>query len=239
MLSDTLPPDVIYDTTLKMPFMKKLYSLYTYYHSLDYVLPQDIVTVMDGTFNDLIQYQLASSSPVLPKFDGYTFKELFDIISQWNSLSFTNALIYRGTSERYLDNNKSDYYESGGVVRMIYGKPEHLTYWSYLPASALIFSGGSYKPILIVAKYDPTYCSPDNYFLLQGELSGLVDDRLYNYGAIRHLREMEIRCYKFPVANTKYVLKGKALIDLYNMLIPVYREYMTEEEVKKMKDGFT
>ena len=234
-----LPSDVTYDIMLKTPFMKKVYSLFYYYHSLNIMIPSDIYTVANDTFYDLIQKGLESGTPYLPKFDLYALKEIYDIISQWNSISLNGTLIYRGTSQDYLDKLETDYLTSGGIVRTLFAKNNEISYWSYFPASALLFSAMNYHPILLVAEYDRNICSPDDYFLIDGELTGIINDRIYNYGSILYLREMEIRCYKFPVSKIKYVIKGKDLIDMYKMLIPIYKEYMTDEEISHIQDGLT
>ncbi|CAJ31554.1 conserved hypothetical protein [Betalipothrixvirus acidiani] len=226
-----LPTDVVADVIMKLPLMKKVYYLLPYYHSIDYALPSDVVNLMNNTFHDLLLNDPSAS----PKFDGYVFKEIYDLVNEWNSISLQGALIYRGTSLDYVENNNYSFYTSGGIVHLVGGKDTYLTYWSYLPASALLFAIDSSKPVILVAKYDPKYCAPDDYFLVRSELSGIVNGKLYNYGAIKYLRELEVRCYKFPVSSTKYKIKGKDLLQLFDMVVPVYREVTSEERIKNMR----
>ncbi|CAJ31619.1 hypothetical protein AFV6_gp65 [Betalipothrixvirus pozzuoliense] len=226
-----LPTDVVADVIMKLPFMKKVYHLLPYYYSIDYLLPSDIVNLMNNTFHDLLLNDPSAS----PKFDGYVFKEIYDLVNEWNSISLQGALIYRGTSLDYVENNNYGFYTSNGIVHLVGGKDTYLTYWSYLSASALLFAIDAPRPVILVAKYDPKYCAPDDYFLVRSELSGIVNGKLYNYGAVKYLREMEVRCYKFPVANTKYKIKGKDLLELFDMVVPVYREVMNEERIKDMR----
>ncbi|CAL69589.1 conserved hypothetical protein [Betalipothrixvirus acidiani] len=228
-----LPNEVVVDVMNKMPFMKKVYASFYYYYSIEDVIPDDVLYAIDSVFHNI----LIQDFTLKPKFDGYKFREIYDIISQWNSTSLDNALIYRGTSLDYVENLDRDFYTSGGFFRVIHGDSKFLTFWSYFPASALIFASQASRPVLLVAKYDPKYCAPDNYFSILDEFTGIIDDKPYNHGAIKYLREMEVRCYKFPVANTKYMLKGKDLLDLFNMVVPVYRQYMDEEEVERIRKG--
>lgn len=227
-----LPIDVIVDSNSKMYFMQKVYSLFYYYYTIDDTLPFNIVNLMDDTFRYLIEKNLSSK----PKFDGYVFSEIYDVVRQWLYTSLDGSYIYRGTSANYTQMVEDGFFTSGGTVWLINGKRNHLTYWSYFPASALLFAISSPNPVLLVAKYDSKYCSPDDYFFIGFEMSGIVDGRLYNYGAIRYLREMEVRCYEFPVSYTKHVLKGNDLLDLFDLMVPVYRQYMSEEAVKKLRD---
>lgn len=226
-----LPTEVVIDIAKKLPFMKKVYSLFSYYYSIDYLLPSDIVYLMNDTFHDLLLENPSAS----PKFDGYVFKEIYDLVNEWNSISLQGALLYRGTSLDYVENNSYGFYTSGGIVHLVGDKDTYLTYWSYFPASALLFAVDAPRPVVLVAKYDPDHCAPDNYFLVRSELSAIVNGKLYNYGAIKYLREMEVRCYKFPVANTKFKIKGHDLLQLFDMLVQVYKQAFDEERINNMR----
>ena len=140
-------------------------------------------------------------------------------------------MIYRGTDYYYYKSNKYDYLISNGSVYTINGDPYHLTYWSYIPASSILFASEQKFPVLLVAEFDPHYCSPDVYFMMSDEVSAIINGKLYNYGAVRALRELEIRCYEFPKSKVKYVLRTKDISKLASMLAPVYMQYMSKDDV--------
>jgi hypothetical protein len=232
-----LPDEVKTDVLVKTPFMKKIYALRSVYHGLMLAIPEYVYSSTQSVFETLIRKGLTSGTPYTPRFDFEKIREVYEVISQWNSLKLNGSLIYRGTSNVHYSSISEDYLTSAGVVGVINGEAKNLTYFSYFPASALIFAGMNYDPIIIVAEYDPDYCSPDNYFLIDQEISGLVNDKIYNYGAVRFLREMEIRCYKYPKSKIKYVLHKDDLKKLFKMVIPVYKQYMDDKDIKNIEEG--
>ncbi|CAL69584.1 hypothetical protein AFV8_gp60 [Betalipothrixvirus puteoliense] len=232
-----LPTDVVADVIMKLPFMKKVYSLLPYYYSIDYLLPYDIVNLMNNTFHDLLLNDPSAS----PKFDGYVFKEIYDLVNEWNSISLQGALIYRGTSVDYVENNNYGFYTSNGIVHLVGGNGylfNLLVLSSRFCSFALLLDAP--KPVILVAKYDPKYCAPDDYFLVRSVIISVLSTvSFYNLLVRIQIFEREMRgCvrYKFPVSNTlSSKIKGRDLLELFDMVVPVYREVMNEERIKDMR----
>ena len=232
-----LPTEVMSDIRSKMSFMEQVYRDFYLYRYFTPAFSSSVGGFIEQfTFLGIAQY-LENGIPVEPKFDFEGSPELKSLLSKWHSLNFNGTLLYRGTSYRFVSTNDKPYYTSGGTVRVVNGDRNLLTYWSYNPASALYFSAGEIEPVMLVIPFNPIFCSPDIYFIPHTEISGLIDGRLYNYGGVQFFRETEVRCYSYPVGETKYVLHKSDLIELLKILKPVYDQYPDPSFYNSIKKG--
>jgi len=155
---------------------------------------------------------------------------LVDFFRLWNNYDLNGRLIYRATTISLID----DYVRSNAKVTFIGGDEYLLSFWSVSPYTAHYFVQRYVKRFYIdprdihvlVMQYDSNLCSKDWYDNFTPEYSVYSNGKLYNFGYIRYLRELEVRCYGVRTSSVKYALTYDEFSEVFKYLPKdfVYRE---------------
>jgi hypothetical protein len=67
-------------------------------------------------------------------------------------------------------------------------------------------------------EYNDSLCAKDWYDNFAPEYSVYSNGKLYNFGYIRYLRELEVRCYAVRTSSVKYVLTYDEFNEVFKYL---------------------
>ena len=148
---------------------------------------------------------------------------LADFLRMWNSFDLKGMYIYRATTFDYI----SDYVMSSTPFMIVDSEHKNenrfLSYWSVSPYTANYFVRRyiEYNRLdvnkirVLVAPYDDAICSKDWYDNFSSEYTVIINGKPYNFGEMQYLRELEVRCFKYPSSKLIYVLT----VDDFNELM--------------------
>jgi len=214
--------EIISDVSLKLNLLSKwkyVYPLTEYYDSFlescyggklrSFIyLVGTRLSVMDSTKH--ITYDL----PCIPG--------LADFLRLWNSYNLNGTLIYRATTALLID----DYVRSRNMVFLAGGHNNLLSFWSVSPYTSYYFAvryiellhGNPHDVRVLVMQYDDSLCSKDWYDNFTPEYSVYSNGKLYNFGYIHYLRELEVRCYAVRTSSVKYALTYDEFNEVFKYL---------------------
>jgi len=214
--------EIISDVSLKLDLLSKwkyVYPLTEYYDSflescytsklrLFMQLLGTRLSVMDNTRH--ITYDL----PCIPG--------LADFLRLWNNYNLNGRLIYRATTALLID----DYVKSRSGVSLAGGRFDLLSFWSVSPYTSHYFAvryiellhGNPRDVRVLVMEYDDSLCSKDWYDNFTPEYSVYSNGKLYNFGYIHYLRELEVRCYAVRTSSVKYALTYDEFNEVFKYL---------------------
>jgi hypothetical protein len=155
---------------------------------------------------------------------------LADFLRLWNSYDLKGMYIYRATTVDYID-----YYITSDTPFMV-ADPEHMSenrlisYWSVSPYTSDYFIRKYMRAFrldassirVLVTYYDDAICSKDWYDNFSTEYTIIEGDKPYNFGAMQYLRELEVRCFKYPSSRLVYVLTVDDFMELMKYLPKKY-----------------
>jgi hypothetical protein len=147
---------------------------------------------------------------------------LSDFLRLWNNYDLNGRLIYRATTTSLID----DYVRSGSAVSLAGGHDMFLSFWSVSPYTSHYFAlryierfrGNPRNVRVLVMEYDDSLCSKDWYDNFSPEYSVYSNGKLYNFGNIRYLRELEVRCYLVRTSSVKYALTYDEFNEVFKYL---------------------
>ena len=223
-----LPSDVVADINSKKSQYREIAKYMDFYSSLLYLFGSDVVSSLSIFFEDLIIYLLRQGKVPRPALSSPAFYAIQRAWELWESLDLRGTYIYRGTSASFL----SETLKSGGGMYCVSCDSSDITNWSFYPLPALYYASMRQNPVVLVAKYDPKYCTKVYYYILRGEVNGVVNDKFVAYGGIAFMWEAEVRCYKFPLSNVKYKLFGSDLLELLDISADVAPWLVNKEDLE-------
>jgi hypothetical protein len=215
--------DIIEDVNRKLLLLERWYSVYKLAENYDSYL-EACYGIHARAFIQNMGYSIKEVAPVkhiiydLPCMPG-----LAEFLMMWNSFDLKGMYIYRATTIDYVKD-----YVVASTPFMI-ADSEHrnenrfLSYWSVSPYTSDYFvhtyikvHGLNVNKIrVLVAPYDDAICSKDWYDNFSPEYTVIIDGKPYNFGEIRYLRELEVRCFKYPSSKLIYALT----VDDFNELM--------------------
>jgi len=215
--------DIIEDVNRKLLLLERWYPVYKlaeYFDSyLDACYGRQI-----RVFIQLIGFRteaLASTKHII--YDLPCMPGLADFLRMWDSFDLKGMYIYRATTFDYI----SDYVMSSTPFMIVDSEHKNenrfLSYWSVSPYTANYFVRRyiEYNRLdvnkirVLVAPYDDAICSKDWYDNFSSEYTVIINGKPYNFGEMRYLRELEVRCFKYPSSKLIYVLT----VDDFNELM--------------------
>jgi len=148
---------------------------------------------------------------------------LVEFLRFWNFYDLKGKYIYRTTTVSYIKDYimaSTPFMVANAQDRSING---YLSYWSVSPYTSDYFSRRYVKYIglksndirVLVAPYDDSICSKDWYDNFSPEYTVIINDKPYNFGDLKYLRELEVRCFKYPSSKVIYSLT----VDDFNELM--------------------
>jgi hypothetical protein len=155
---------------------------------------------------------------------------LAEFLRLWNNFDLTGMYIYRATIDYLLD-----YYIKSNTPFMI-TDPEHmsendlLSYWSVSPYTSYYFARKYIERNrvdarlirVLVAPYDDAICSKDWYDNFSSEYTIIDGNKPINFGDMKYLRELEVRCFKYPSSRLIYALTVDDFMELMKNLPKKY-----------------
>ena len=225
-----LPYDVISDINAKKLTYREIVKYKDFMDAVYYFLGIDDVNALSSLIADLLAYFIRDGRYIklAPYFGSYTvFEKVWEL---WESLDLRGTYIYRGTSANFI----SDPLKGGGMVYCVNCSRDSITNWSYFPLPALYYASQNLSPVVLVAEFDPKRCTKVDYYILRGEVNGLVKGRLVSYGGLSFMWEAEVRCYNMPLGQVKYKLFGSDLLDLLDLTADVYPSLVDKEKLKEV-----
>jgi len=222
--------DVIEDVDKKIPLLDKWYVVYKlaehyegYLHACYGLQTVNFIyTVGHYAYDFVSTKQIAYDLPCMPG--------LADFLRLWNSYDLKSTYIYRATTLDYID-----YYIKSDTPFMVVD-PEHMSennlisYWSVSPYTsdyfirkyihALHLDASSIR--VLIAPYDDSICSKDWYDNFSTEYTIIDGEKPYNFGAMQYLRELEVRCFKYPSDRLIYALTVDDFMELMKYLPKKY-----------------
>ncbi|ACB37304.1 hypothetical protein AFV9_gp70 [Betalipothrixvirus uzonense] len=230
-----LPTDVVFDINLKYDYAKRLYSLFDSYYYITNLLTSEFDMAVYNVQRRFIFDLIKNHKYINYEFNLKSFSDIVGLIKQFHNLVNMSRLIYRGTSYGFYRYKDDLYVISTGIV-LTYGTfPEHISYWSILPTSALLFAINKSNPVILVGEMDDSICSPDYYYFTTGELTAMDGKKPINYGAVKYLRESEVRCYLYPKRKVKYVLQKDEICEIFRMTHSLYELIVSEDLIEKIE----
>jgi hypothetical protein len=148
---------------------------------------------------------------------------LAEFLRMWNNFDLRGKYIYRTTTVSYI----KDYIVASTPFMIVDSEHKQenrfLSYWSVSPYTSNYFihryiqyTGVKPNDIrVLVAPYDDAICSKDWYDNISNEYTVVIDGKPYNFGDLKYLRELEVRCFKYPSSKVIYALT----IDDFNELM--------------------
>jgi len=214
--------EIISDVSLKLNLLSKwkyVYPLTEYYDSfLDscYTGKVRSFIYLVGIYLS-IKYNTRHVIYDLPCIPG-----LADFLRFWNNYNLNGRLIYRATTASLID----DYVRSRSGVSLSGGDDSLLSFWSVSPYTAHYFAvryterfhGNPRDVRVLVMEYNDSLCSKDWYDNFTPEYSVYSNGKLYNFGDIRYLRELEVRCYAVRTSSVKYALTYDEFNEVFKYL---------------------
>jgi hypothetical protein len=176
--------------------------------------------------------ELGSTKHII--YDLFCIPGLAEFLRLWNSYDLKGKYIYRATTVSYIKD-----YIMASTPFMIANAQDpsinrYLSYWSVSPYTSDYFvrryigyTGGKSNDIrVLVAPYDDTMCSKDWYDNFSPEYTIIINDKLHNFGNLKYLRELEVRCFKYPSSKVVYAFT----VDDFNELMKYLpKKYIYEE----------
>ena len=155
---------------------------------------------------------------------------LADFLMLWNNFDLKGMYIYRTTTTDYI----KDYVQSSTpfmVIDSLHAKEnKFISFWSVSPYTSYYFIKKYMdfnklnvdKIRVLVAPYDDNICSKDWYDNFSPEYTIIVNNKPYNFGEIIYLRELEVRCFKYPSSKVIYSLTVDSFMELMKYLPKKY-----------------
>ncbi|AAL27776.1 hypothetical protein SIFV0067 [Sulfolobus islandicus filamentous virus] len=219
--------DDVYSKLFLLEQWKKVYPLTEYYdvyidvcygHRVRAFIQNLGFTLEQESFTIHIEYDL----PCIPG--------LAEFLRLWNNFDLRGKYIYRATTKKYINE-----YVLAFTPFMIVNEPyekenKYLSYWSVSPYTSNYFVrayveryGVNPKEIVVlVAPYDDRICSKDWYDNFSPEYTIIQDGKPTNFGDMRYLRELEVRCFKYSVSRLIYQLPYSDFLELMKLLPSKY-----------------
>jgi len=202
--------EIISDVSLKLNLLSKWKYVYPLTEDYDAFLE----SCYGGKIRSFMQlfgtYLSVMNSTKYITYDLSCIPGLADFLRLWNSYNLNGTLIYRATTTSLID----DYVRSRSGVSLAGGHDNFLSFWSVSPYTSHyfalryieLFHGNPRDVRVLVMEYDDSLCSKDWYDNFTPEYSVYSNGKLYNFGSIRYLRELEVRCYLVRTSSVKYAL---------------------------------
>jgi len=215
--------DIIEDVNKKLLLLERWYPVYKLAEHFDSYLEacygsyaKVFIQTVGFTAEDL-----ASTKHII--YDLPCMPGLADFLMMWDGFDLRGMYIYRATTIDYI----KDYVLASTPFMIV--NSEHrefnrfLSYWSVSPYTSDYFvhnyikiKGLNPNKIrVLVAPYEGSICSKDWYDNFSSEYTVIVGSKPYNFGEIRYLRELEVRCFKYPSSKLIYALT----VDDFNELM--------------------
>jgi len=215
--------DIIEDVNKKLVLFERWYHVYKLAEHYDSYLEacyglkaRSFIQVMGAYSEEIVATKhIVYDLPCMPG--------LAEFLMMWNNFDLRGMYIYRATTVDYIKD-----YVVASTPFMI-ADTEHknesrfLSYWSVSPYTANYFVN-TYTKVhgldvnkirVLVAPYDDNICSKDWYDNFSFEYTVIVGNKPYNFGEIKYLRELEVRCFKYPSLKLIYALT----VDDFNELM--------------------
>ena len=222
--------DIIEDVNRKLLLLERWYPVYKLAEYFDSYLDA-CYSGQIRVFIQLIGFRteaLASTKHII--YDLPCMPGLADFLRMWDSFDLKGMYIYRATTVDYV----KDYVMSSTPFMIVDSEHKNenrfLSYWSVSPYTANYFVRryieynrlNVNKIRVLVAPYDDIICSKDWYDNFSSEYTVIVDGKPYNFGEMRYLRELEVRCFKYPSSRLIYALTVDDFNELMNYLPKKY-----------------
>jgi len=148
---------------------------------------------------------------------------LAEFLRLWNSYDLRGKYIYRTTTVSYI----KDYIVASTPFMVANAQDtsinRYLSYWSvslytsnYFIRRYISYTNVKSDDIrVLVAPYDYTICGKDWYDNISPEYTVVIDNKPYNFGDLKYLRELEVRCFNYPSSKLVYSLT----VDDFNELM--------------------
>ncbi|MCG2868369.1 MAG: hypothetical protein L7G90_03235 [Candidatus Nanopusillus sp.] len=215
--------DIIEDVNRKLLLLERWYSVYklaehydSYFEACYGSQARSFIQIMG-----ILSEELVSTKHII--YDLPCMPGLADFLMLWNSFDLKGMYIYRATTVDYIKN-----YIESSTPFMVIDSPhieenKYISFWSISPYTSHYFVNkyiqfnklDANKIRVLVAPYDNTICSKDWYDNFSSEYTVIIDNKPYNFGKIIYLRELEVRCFKYPSSKVTYSLT----VDDFNELM--------------------
>jgi hypothetical protein len=215
--------DIVEDVNRKLFLLERWYSIYRlteYYDSyLGACYGKQAVSFIQIMGHMLEEF--VSTKHII--YDLSCISGLADFLRLWNSFDLKGMYIYRATTIDYI----GDYIRSSTPFLVIDSpnpdENKYISFWSVSPYTSHYFVNKYIqfnkldvsKIRVLVAPYDDNICSKDWYDNFSSEYTVIIDNKPYNFGKITYLRELEVRCFKYPSSKVIYSLT----VDDFNELM--------------------
>jgi len=227
-------PDIIADVNKKLFLLEMwstVYKLAEYYDSyLDACYGAQARSFMQSM--GFYAEDFASTKHII--YDLPCIPGLAEFLKVWDNFDLKGMYIYRATTVDYV----KDYVLASTPFMIVDSEHKNenrfLSYWSVSPYTADYFvdtyikiKGLDVNKIrVLVAPYDDSICSKDWYDNFGTEYTVIVGNKPYNFGEVKYLRELEVRCFKYPSSKLIYALTVDDFRELMKYLPKkyVYRE---------------
>jgi len=215
--------DIIEDVNKKLLLLERWYSVYKLAEHYDSYLDACYGSHTRAFIQNMGSYaeELVSTKHII--YDLSCMPGLSDFLMLWNSFDLKGMYIYRATTTDYV----KDYVVSSTPFMIVDSEHKRenrfLSYWSVSPYTADYFvdayikvHGLDVKKIrVLVAPYDDFICSKDWYDNFSPEYTVIEGNKPHNFGDMKYLRELEVRCFKYPSTKLIYALT----VDDFNELM--------------------
>jgi len=148
---------------------------------------------------------------------------LAEFLRFWNSYDLRGKYIYRATTVSYIKD-----YVIASTPFMVANTQDtsinrYLSYWSVSPYTSnyfirryISYTGVKSDDIrVLVAPYDDVICGKDWYDNISPEYTVVIGGKPYNFGDLKYLRELEVRCFNYSSSKLVYSLT----VDDFNELM--------------------
>ena len=222
--------DIINDVNSKLFLLDKwleVYKLAQYYDSyLDACYGDDARRFMQNI--GMYGQEFVSTSHIV--YDLSCIPGLTEFLRFWNSYDLKGKYIYRATTIDYV----RDYVISSTPFMIVdsehSSENDYISFWSVSPYTSDYFihkyiklervKPGSIR--VLVAPYDDNMCSKDWYDNISPEYTVVINNKPYNFGLLSYLRELEVRCFKYPISKLVYALTYNDFMELMKYLPKKY-----------------
>jgi len=223
-------PDIIEDVNKKIPLLEKWYTVYELARHYDNYLDACYGMQASAFMRTLGSYgeDFVSTKHII--YDLPCVPGLAEFLRVWNNFDLKGMYIYRATTTKYID-----YYVRSSTPFMVVDlehmeENSYISFWSVSPYTSDYFVHkyiddiGLDKSIIrvLVAPYDDAICSKDWYDNLSTEYTVVIGNKPYNFGDMHYLRELEVRCFKYPSSKLIYALTVDDFMELMKYLPKKY-----------------
>ena len=225
-----LYPDIVADVNKKIPLLEKWYVVYKLAEHYDSYLDACYGIQARGFMQSVgvDSEELVSTKHII--YDLPCIPGLAEFLRMWNSFDLKGMYIYRATTVDYID-----YYVRSSTPFMVVDlehmhENSYISFWSVSPYTADYFVH-KYLEVnrlnanlirVLVAPYDDAICSKDWYDNISSEYTVIIDNKPYNFGELQYLRELEVRCFKYPSSKLIYALTVDDFMELMKYLPKKY-----------------